>query len=292
MKKRFTDIASTFMRVDNNSSKLKGEKEMKLIDNVVKVINTQNIGTVMSRLGSAIINPNALTGMGVVLVPVTVGLAVRGTIKAVRAVDESDGDIDTFDKARLVWKYYIPAVVSGSMCIVCIIASNRVSSKERAALASALAVSEEAVRQYQAELEKKTGIKTKVERVKDIDEETREKLSSLPKDDEVWCQDLVTGNMFKTSKAKIDLVNGMIIKANEKNAQLRHSELSYSYSDFDYYTINDMYGALGVGRIEIGDDYYIRCDGTEPLIVNSDVTLNGEFMLTLDYYTFREFDEL
>ena len=58
------------------------------------------------------------------------------------------------------------------------------------------------------------------------------------------------------------------------------------------YTINDMYNALGVAGIEIGDDYFIRVDDEQPLIVNSDVTLNGEFMLTMDYYTTKDYGDI
>ena len=119
------------------------------LSNLTNVINKQNIGAVMSRLGSAVLNPNTLTGIAVVGVPVTIGLTVAATRKAMKEVGDSENE-DFFDKARRVWKYYVPVVASGTMCIVCIVASNRVSAKERAALASALAVSEEALKQYQS----------------------------------------------------------------------------------------------------------------------------------------------
>ena len=268
------------------------------LSNLTNVINKQNIGAVMSRLGSAVLNPNTLTGIAVVGVPVTIGLTVAATRKAMKEVGDSENE-DFFDKARRVWKYYVPVVASGTMCIVCIVASNRVSAKERAALASALAVSEEALKQYQSKLESETGTKTRVvakevseNTILDVDEDMNPRLDALPKDERVWCRDKVTGNMFKTSKARIDMVNGMIYKTYKDNEKLTKSDLAFSNDDLQMYTINDMYNALGVAGIEIGDDYFIRVDDEQPLIVNSDVTLNGEFMLTMDYYTTKDYGDI
>lgn len=255
--------------------------------NITEVINKENLGLVANRLGSAILNPNTLTGIGVVLVPVTIGLAIKGTIKAMKEAENVESD-DFFDKARVVWKYYVPVMVTGTMCVVCIIASNRLSEKERAALTSALAVSEEALRQYQAKLEADKGVKTKVEMkekadketkvntISDVDEDDINRLDSLPREDEVWCRDKVTGAMFKTTKAKLDMVNGMLLK------QMTDEKQGWVMS-----SINDMYGMLGAPYVEIGNDYLINCHSQSegPLEVGSDVATNGEFMLTLDYYT-------
>lgn len=254
--------------------------------NITEVINKENLGLVANRLGSAILNPNTLTGIGVVLVPVTIGLAIKGTIKAMKEAENVESD-DFFDKARVVWKYYVPVMVTGTMCVVCIIASNRLSEKERAALTSALAVSEEALRQYQAKLEADKGVKTKVDVkkdedhnvIKDVDDDLEPRLESLPKEDTIWCRDKVTGAMFKTSKAKLDMVNGMLL-----------NKAKGETSAWKYTSINDMYDMLDVPYIEIGNDYFIRVDEDPngPLDVGGEIAQNGEFMLTLDYCTDKE----
>lgn len=257
---------------------------------------SKNAGAIINRLGSAVLNPNALTGMGVVLVPVTIGLAINATVKATKDSKPNEKE-DGFDKARRCWKYYVPVAISGVMCVACIIASNRLSAKERAGLASALAISEEALKQYQDKLAKETGTSVTVEKanvstIEKWNEDCEPRLQHLPKDEELWCRDKVTGNMFKTTKQKIDIVNGKIAKTREYNDDQKQKALEYSESDLENYTINDMYRDLGVATIEIGDDYFIRVLDNVPLQTGSDLTVNGEFMLTLDYYVTRDIDNI
>lgn len=262
------------------------------LKDITKVLNTQNLGVVVNRLGSVILNPNALTGMAVVGVVVTTGLGIRATFKAMKEVGDSEHK-DFFDKARMVWRYYVPVVISGTICIVCIIASNRVSAKERAALASALAVSEEALRQAQANLEKTDGTKTRVlvseNAAFEDGDDFNKRLGSLPKDEEVWCRDKVTNAMFKTTKAKLDMVNGMMKQVHDSNVEKQWSE--HAKIDYQMYTINDMYKSLGVALCELGDEFYVEF-GDPSITVNSDVTLNGEFMLTIDYNVARSVEDV
>lgn len=255
----------------------------------------KSAGAMVSRIGSALMNPDTLTGIAAVLVPTTVGFAIWGTCKACKESENFTEDDDFFSKARKVYKYYIPTVISGTMCVVCIIASNKVGAKERVALATALAMSEEALKKEQQKLEEATGTKTKVnvektEKTKNTFKSGTDRedygdpdLESLPKEEKCWCRDQVTGNMFKTTKTALDMANGRI--------KQRISERWHG-SEKSLYTINEMYEMLGVAGCELGNDYFISDGGDEyPMIITGDVTQNGEFFFKLDYCTVSDYDD-
>lgn len=113
--------------------------------------------------------PALMLGVGIAGMVTTTVLAVRGHMKAKEKVDEvlhSDMDLDQYAKLtrtdkkgrchikkrywiKKTWKCYIPAAVTGSLSVACLIGSYSINHRRNAALASSLAVSEAAMTEYQ-----------------------------------------------------------------------------------------------------------------------------------------------
>ena len=81
-------------------------------------------------------------GAGVAAMGAAAVMTGKATIKAVRAVDKKkeEEQVDTLpasDVVKTVWKYYIPAVVTGVTGAVCIIGASKTTLKRNAVLATA-----------------------------------------------------------------------------------------------------------------------------------------------------------
>lgn len=114
--------------------------------------------------------PALMLGVGIAGMVTTTVLAVRGHMKAKDRINESvfnpvkhpekTDDILYSDKKgkahvkkrywiKKTWKCYVPAAVTGSLSIACLIGSYSINHRRNAALASSLAVSEAAMTEYQ-----------------------------------------------------------------------------------------------------------------------------------------------
>ena len=105
--------------------------------------------------------PALMLGVGIAGMVTTTVLAVRGHMKAKKEIDDVHDTADIFiDKKgrshikkrywiKKTWKCYVPAAVTGSLSIACLIGSYSINHRRNAALASSLAVSEAAMTEYQ-----------------------------------------------------------------------------------------------------------------------------------------------
>jgi hypothetical protein len=70
----------------------------------------------------------------------------------------ADEDMTTTkEKAKVVWKLYIPAGLSGAITVGCIISATRINSKRAAAAYSSLSVSEKAFDEYREKVVERLG---------------------------------------------------------------------------------------------------------------------------------------
>ena len=110
-------------------------------------------------------SPEILTGVGIAGMFTTTILAVKATPKALRLIenervnrkfDRENGIPDVFapeeisvkDTIKLCWKCYIPAAITCSASIACLIGASSVNSRRNAALATAYKLSETALIEY------------------------------------------------------------------------------------------------------------------------------------------------
>lgn len=198
-------------------------------------------------------SPEILTGIGIAGMVTTTVLAVKATPKALKQIEKKKEDLglDPEDKltvaetVQATWKSYIPAAVTGTVSVTCLVGASSVNLRRNAALAAAYHLSETALTEYKEQVIETVG-KNKEKTIRDkIDKNRVEK--NPPTDTEViitgdgdtMCFDYHSGRYFKTSIDKLKKVE------NELNARLLRE---------DYISLNDFYDELGLSYTEIGSD--------------------------------------
>lgn len=109
-------------------------------------------------------SPEILMGIGIAGMITTTVLAVKATPKALLLIDEKKKELDTeklppVEVVKTTWKCYIPAAISGTASIACLIGSNSVHAKRNAALATAYKLSERAFTEYREKVVETIGEK-------------------------------------------------------------------------------------------------------------------------------------
>lgn len=103
-------------------------------------------------------SPAILTAMGAAGVVTTAVLAAKGAIQADRALDEHREGPFGVDRTRymsrrekfdLTWRYYVPAAVSGTVTVVCIVGSHSINTKRNAAIMGLYTLTDRALTEYQ-----------------------------------------------------------------------------------------------------------------------------------------------
>lgn len=214
-----------------------------------------NISTVMksAQLWMSKHSPEILTGLGIAGMITTTVLAVKATPKAMKLIEkkqeelypESTEKLTVVETVKAAWKPYIPAAITGTVSITCLVGASSVNLRRNAALAAAYHLSETALSEYKEKVVETIG-KNKEKSIRDkIDKDRIEK--NPPKDKEViltgdgdtLCFDYHSGRYFKTSIDKLKKIE------NELNARLLRE---------DYISLNDLYDELGLSFTQIGDD--------------------------------------
>lgn len=179
-----------------------------------------------------------LTGVGVVGTVTTAVLTARGTVKAVRALDQYNAmaaaqnedssvppqELSLQNKVMMVGAYYIPAVSSGITTITAILFSYKISSQQSAAFAAAYGISEKAFQEYKDKVVEKVGAKKETTITESI---AQDRVDQHPLGNrevivigngDVLCFDELSGRYFRSSieaiKAAENKVNHEILNQN------------------------------------------------------------------------------
>ena len=222
-------------------------------------------------------SPAILTGLGVASVFTTAFLAVKATPEALRRVwdaeSEHNRNISTLEKVKLVWPLYAPAVVIGASGTVCILMSNRISSRRTAVAMGALTISENSYREYREKTRAVAGEKQEKQIREEIAQDHVDKAIKsngqivIPPQKQL-CVDGFTGRIFFSDhetlrKAQND-VNQMAIHENGV-------------------ALNEFYTRIGLDAIPIGyevgwsTDDLLELDLTSCLVDNGDPAIHVGF---------------
>lgn len=199
-------------------------------------------------------SPEILTGLGIAGMITTTVLAVKATPKALELIEEDsrhnhDGDPYAYTKKEAIksaWKPYIPAAVTGTVSIACLIGASSVSAKRNAALATAYQLSTAALTEYKDKVvetigeKKEKTIREKIAQDK-VNDTKRVEAAPLYVVDTNATEfyDPIGGARFVTT---IDKINAAI---NVINATLL---------DNDFVSLNDFYDELGLPPTRMGYD--------------------------------------
>lgn len=223
--------------------------------------------------------PEILTGVGVAGIVATIALTVTATMKSIRILDNERekrlhnnlGDenenieglvklnhperssIDGWhhlyrlpakDMIRLIWRPCLPAVITGTASIVCLVGSNAIHLRRDAAFTAAYAISEAAFRDYRGKVVELVGAKKEDEihtaLVQDkIDRNPVTKTEVIiASDGTVLCYDAFTGRYFmsdrNTIESAVNNINRIML-------------------DDGWATLNELYDCLDLENTELGE---------------------------------------
>ena len=249
-------------------------------------------------------SPEILTGLGIAGMTTTVILAVRATPKALILIEEEkrkqnhefletamNSRVETCERIeklapteviKVAWKCYVPAVVTGAVSIACLIGASSVNGRRNAALATAYALSETALKDYQEKVVEVIGEK-KEQAVRDEVAKTKIERDPISKNEIVitdkgntLCYDVISGRYFKGDIDKL------------KKAA---NELSRQMLDEMYVSLNDFYFEIGLNSIKIGDDLGWNIDnGCIDLSFSAQLAEDGTPCLVVDYHVAPRYD--
>ena len=225
-------------------------------------------------------SPEILTGIGIAGMVTTTILAVRETPKALMLIrdaeyEKKEGSLTAAEKFKACWKCYIPAVVTGSVSIACLVGASSVNLRRNAALATAYKLSETALTEYREKVIETVGEKKERLVRENIDKDHLEKNPVtnnnviVTGNGDTLCYDSLFGRYFNSD---IDKIKRAI---NELNRELIMD---------NYVSLNDFYDRLDIDHIEIGDDLGWNVDdGLIDIDFGSQLASNGRPCITLNY---------
>lgn len=234
-------------------------------------------------------SPEILTGLGMTGMVTTTILAVKATPKACMLIEEKkyEDDVDKLkpiDVVKTTWKCYIPAGVTCIVSIACLIGASSVNVRRNAALTTAYALSETALKEYRSKIVETIGEK-KEESVRDAI--AKDKIEANPvRVNEIYisgkgdtlCYEVISGRYFKSD---IDEIKRAVNKVNER--MLKES--------WNYVSLNDFYEEIGLEHTKIGYDLGWRLDqGMIEVYFSSQLTNDGTPCLVIDYKDMPMYD--
>lgn len=209
-----------------------------------------------------------LMAMGIGGMIFSVCWAIKATVKTTRAIDKYK---ETYGKEKLSakeifklsWKEYLPVVVSSCASIPCIIASNKISNKRYAALATAYTVTEAALQEYQDKTKEIVGDKKAKEIEESISKDKIEKTYTggnqiiLSNNGDSLFYEPISGRYFMSTWNNIEKA------ANELNSDAISSMTGYT-------SLNDWFEKLGLEATDVGDE--IGWDVTSGSIIDISIS--------------------
>jgi len=237
-------------------------------------------------------SPEIMTGIGIAGMVTTTMLAVKATPKALRLIESKEIDLSNelnedvrlkpAEVIKVAWKCYIPAAITCSASIACLIGASSVNLKRNAALATAYKLSETALSEYKDAVIETIGEK-KEQVVKDKVAEKKIKnnpVSSneviVTKKGDTLCYDGAFGRYFKsdidTIKRAINVINRNIV------------------TDM-YASLNDFYDLIGLNPIDLGYDLgWNLDDGELDIQFSSQLAEDGTPCLVIGYSVAPKYD--
>lgn len=221
-----------------------------------------------------------LTGAGSAGVVSTAYLSHRAGFKAAEIIareqqacyddaERSDGlrgihILTKQDKVKLVWPLYIPPATVGVSTIAAIVFSNRVASKQIAALTIASGLSERALQEYKTKVIEKLGESKDVavresiaqDKVDKTPVNTREVI--LAGTGEVLCFDIYSGRYFQSSVEEI------------KKAE---NTINFNIINHSYASLSSFYDEIGLPPTGVSDDVGWNLDNQ--LVVSFTTTMSS-----------------
>lgn len=233
--------------------------------------------------------PQLLTVLGVIGMVSTVVMAVKATPKCEELLDAAEERLckETKDEgvtlgkketAACFVKAYWPTLAMGTVTIASFVAGNMISEKRKAAVATALGLSEAALHRFQEATIETVSANTIDEiRAKVADKQLKESPITektemhIASSGDTLCFDCYSGRYFKSGLESIRR------SVNDLNERMLAG---------DFVSLNDFYYAVGLPEVKMGDELgWHAFDGGDMIDISYSARIaeNGEPCIVIDY---------
>lgn len=226
-------------------------------------------------------------GAGVAAMGAAAVMTGKATIKAVRAVDKKkeEEQVDTLpasDVVKTVWKYYIPAVVTGVTGAVCVIGASKTTLKRNAVLATAYAGAETALREYQEKV------------VETIGEKKEQAVRESVNDDHIKRNPVSNAEVIITNRGDtlcFDKWGGRYFRCDIDKIRKVVNELNRTMLSDMYISLNDLYYEINLPPTQMGDALGWNIDrGLIDVYFSAHLTEDEEPCLAMDFKVRPEYN--
>lgn len=245
--------------------------------------------------------PELLLAGGIVAGVGAVVCAIKGTVEAVRKVDEEidrrnaellrqaaeNGEenceqitkLPPKDVIKTTWKCYIPTAVTGGASMLCLIGSGRSAARRQAALTTAVTMGETALNEFRQTVEDTVDEKTMSDIKQKVAEKQLEKYPTTNNTEvqitsrgSTLCLDATTGRYFKSDLESVRRA------ANNIKDTLYHGFGQYA-------SLNDFYDELGLDHTDVGEELGWNVEHMINLDICTALAKNGEPCIVIKHAT-------
>lgn len=201
-------------------------------------------------------SPEILTGVGIGGMVTTTVLAVKATPEAMRRIEakkkeERHKKLTAAQTVQAAWKCYIPAGMTATVSVACLIGASTLSGKRNAALATAASLTETSLREYRGKVIETIGEKKESSILDAIDHDRVEKNPPPTSTNELpvvegpvgrtLCYDGMFGRYFYSD---VETLKRAENKLNRQMATMTEP----------YISLNEFYMEIGLTTVDIGEE--------------------------------------
>lgn len=251
-------------------------------------------------------SPEILTGIGIAGMITTTVLAVKATPKALEKIKEEkvkvydeldpievpsqgipeDVKLKPMEVVKVTWKCYVPAVITGTASIACIIGASKVNYARNAALATAYNLSQTALAEYKEKVVETIGEKKEQTIREKIAQDKVDKVEKVPNNEIVM---IGSGDVLF-----LEPVSMRCFMSNEEEVRRIINNLNYRMiSGYEeYISLSEFYDEIGLARTSTSDDvgWNIGRDGQISISFVAAKNNEGKPCLMLDYMVSPRYD--
>lgn len=252
-------------------------------------------------------SPEILAGLGIASMITTTVLAVKATPKALELIEDEkkrqnrairDEALDKgysqctqierlkpLEVVKVAWKPYVPAAVTGTVGVVCLIGASSVSAKRNAALAAAYKLSETALSEYKEKVietigeKKEQAIRDKVAQKKVDDQPvSKSEVVIVGKGDVLFLEPM----SMRYFTSDIESIRRSVNDINER----------LTIGMEEYISLSEFYDELGLSHTEISDEvgWNLGKDGQLKVRFPATTADDGRPCLMLEYHVSPRYD--
>lgn len=208
-------------------------------------------------------SPEILTGVGIGGMITTTILAVKATPEALRRIEakkrrEHHKKLTVIQMVQATWICYIPAGLTGTVSVACLIGASVVNGRRNAALATAYSLTENTLREYRGKVVETIGEK-KEEAILDAIDRDRVERNPPPANTDVL-------PMTEGAVAPVLCMDGMFpgryFHSDVETLRRAQNKLNWQMNNGSepYISLNEFYMEIGLPTVETGDDLGWRTD--------------------------------